>query len=243
MQQFVDIHIHILFGTDDGAQKIEQMQEMLDMAYQDGTRYICATPHYFPQIFGENQESANQAYAALEEYARKYPDLKLYRGNELYYTQENLQAAFESKCFRMADSRYLLLEFDPEIGFFDMRAALSSVAGRGMIPLLAHAERYDCLYKDAQRLDSLRYEERVCFQVNASSLLGNWGRKCAKFAAFLIKHGYACAIASDAHGVEHRKPILSEGYAFVSRKFGEETAQKLFYQNPLRILENKSLSR
>lgn len=243
MQNFIDLHMHILSHTDDGAEDKEQMYAMLDMAYEDGTRAICATPHFFPQFFGANREAADAAFTDLKEYSQKYPDLKLYRGNELYYTHENMQAAFEGECLRIADSRYLLLEFDPEIGFFDMRAALSAVIGRGMVPLLAHAERYACLYKEAQRLDTLCFDEHVCLQVNASSFFRGWGRKCAKFATYLLKNGYVSIIASDAHGTENRKPILSKGYEFVARKCGEATAQALFYENPLRILENKSLHR
>ncbi|MBO5789753.1 MAG: hypothetical protein J6V82_01495 [Clostridia bacterium] len=241
MPKFVDLHTHILSRTDDGALDKEQMYAMLDMAYEDGTRALCATPHYFPKLFGDNTEAADRAFAELVAYSAKYPDFTLYRGNELYYTHENVQAAFEGKCLRIADSRYLLLEFDPDIGFFDMRAALSAVAGRGMFPLLAHTERYTCLYKDPERLELLRAQECACFQVNASSLFGGWGRKCAKFALYLIKRGYASVVASDAHGTEQRKPILSGGYAFVARKFGEATAQMLFYENPLMILENKPL--
>ena len=40
MERFVDTHCHILSGVDDGAQTVEEMQQMLRMAYEDGFRYI-----------------------------------------------------------------------------------------------------------------------------------------------------------------------------------------------------------
>ena len=49
MERFVDTHCHILSGVDDGAQTVEEMQQMLRMAYEDGIRYIIATPHHHPR--------------------------------------------------------------------------------------------------------------------------------------------------------------------------------------------------
>ena len=40
-----DIHIHLLFGVDDGAKDEDEMHAILDAAYQAGTRVLCCTPH------------------------------------------------------------------------------------------------------------------------------------------------------------------------------------------------------
>lgn len=36
-----DIHIHLLFGVDDGAKDEDEMHAILDAAYQAGTRVLC----------------------------------------------------------------------------------------------------------------------------------------------------------------------------------------------------------
>ena len=41
----VDIHCHILHGIDDGAENFETALDMAELAIQNGTTEIIATPH------------------------------------------------------------------------------------------------------------------------------------------------------------------------------------------------------
>ena len=45
MENYIDIHTHILPGVDDGAQSPEMSLEMLRMAAGDGIGQIILTPH------------------------------------------------------------------------------------------------------------------------------------------------------------------------------------------------------
>ena len=54
-----DIHIHLLFGVDDGAKDEDEMHAILDAAYQAGTRVLCCTPHFHPGYFGDNYDKVN----------------------------------------------------------------------------------------------------------------------------------------------------------------------------------------
>ena len=45
---FVDIHHHLIYGLDDGAQTWEQTQQMLTQAGENGLRRSIATPHAEP---------------------------------------------------------------------------------------------------------------------------------------------------------------------------------------------------
>ena len=44
LDNFIDMHVHILPGVDDGAEDIKEMEEMLKIAYSEGIRCIIATP-------------------------------------------------------------------------------------------------------------------------------------------------------------------------------------------------------
>ena len=84
-----DIHIHLLFGVDDGAKDEDEMHAILDAAYQAGTRVLCCTPHFHPGYFGDNYDKVNAAFKRLSSYVQKtYPDMALYLGNELRYEPE-----------------------------------------------------------------------------------------------------------------------------------------------------------
>ena len=74
MASYFDLHSHLLFGVDDGAKTKEEMFAMLDMAYADGTRAICLTPHFSPYLFGDTYESSQDKIAYYFEQSKKYLD-------------------------------------------------------------------------------------------------------------------------------------------------------------------------
>ena len=45
---FVDMHHHLIYGIDDGAQTIEDMKNMILTACRNGAEEIVATPHATP---------------------------------------------------------------------------------------------------------------------------------------------------------------------------------------------------
>ena len=50
MSAFFDLHQHVLYGLDDGAQTKLEMQQMLVEAHKDGVRFLVATPHITPGL-------------------------------------------------------------------------------------------------------------------------------------------------------------------------------------------------
>ena len=141
--QFSDIHIHALYGCDDGAQMLEHMHQMVDFAYADGTRYMCLTPHYNPGYFGENFDKTNEAFQTLAQYTEeKYPDLHIALGNELRYNPGCVKWLTEGKCRSMNNSKYVLVDFFELEAKKNISDGLEKILNVGYIPVLAHAERY-----------------------------------------------------------------------------------------------------
>ena len=46
MNEFADIHIHLLPGVDDGARDLQEACAMARLAYESGTRVMVLTPHF-----------------------------------------------------------------------------------------------------------------------------------------------------------------------------------------------------
>jgi len=44
-----DLHNHLLFGVDDGAEKLEDTEAMLQDAVKNNIKVIAATPHMLPR--------------------------------------------------------------------------------------------------------------------------------------------------------------------------------------------------
>ena len=235
--RFAALHNHTLFGVDDGPETPEQMYEMLDAAWADGIGTICLTPHFHPGYFGENRARAAEAFEALRRYAaEKYPDMKLYLGNELRWSGECLNWLGSGDCRTLSDTDYVLVDFAASESEWNIVRALARLLNAGYKPVLAHAERYRNLSQQQIRALS---RDGVWIQMDVQSLFGVYGLGARLRCRQLLKQKLVDIAATDAHGMGRRDPILSRGYREVVRKYGEAYAGAIFAENPLLLLEGK----
>lgn len=225
-----DIHSHILYGVDDGAKDRADMLAILDNAYKNGVRLLCATPHYNPELFGYSRENEDAALNELCEYSReKYPDLKIHRGNEIFVYSGVPSFITESARKRsdFGDMANALVEFSSRISVSEISDTVSEISSLGLRPVIAHVERYKKITeKGIARLRLLG----AVITVNAKSVVGGNGGMACRFAKKLIKHGICDAVTSDAH-VAEEYDLLSAAYEFVLKKHGETVAERMFWSN------------
>ena len=247
MLETADIHCHMLGGVDDGAKDIDEMKQMIDIAYADGTRHICFTPHFKIYHFRNEDgikaynEQIDKSFASAKEYAsEKYPDLNLYLGNEVMYHSDVIDSADSYHCRRLNDSSYFLVEFQPNVSIYDMRNGITKILRKGYIPVVAHVERYlELLEKPNFAWELKQYG--ALLQVNASSVERMRIGKTAKFLKFLFKKSYVDVVASDSHNHNTYKPGLSKAVARITKLYGENVAKKVCLTTPLAILNNNKL--
>ena len=108
--QFIDIHNHILPCVDDGSQSLEQSIRMLKIAYQEGIRAICLTPHYMPPRYEMSVERLKKSRDLLQEtLIQEGIGIRLYLGHEIYYRQSTVEHILAGKALTLAESRYALV--------------------------------------------------------------------------------------------------------------------------------------
>lgn len=235
---FADMHCHILPGVDDGSEDMEQSLSMLDIAYNDGIRIIVATPHYHIGKVKVRKETVERKVLELAGLiADKYPGLKIYPGQEIYYYSEAIDAVKQDKATTMAGSQYVLLEFSISVSYEEIRDSIYESVTEGYRPIIAHAERYMCLIDDPDRAIRM-VEDGACIQINAGSVLGKTGHKVKKFCMYLLKQHMVHFVASDAHSDRTRAPRLRESERYIAKKFGQDYSRALFYENTVKILNN-----
>lgn len=233
---FTDIHSHMLGGVDDGARDEAEMLRMLDIAYTSGTRAICFTPHFAPGCFGDTRKKSEAAFAAAVAYgAERYPDMRLCLGNELLYHEGCVDALTNGECRTMNGTRRVLVDFPFDTPFVRIYSAMRDLLSSGFIPILAHAERYDCIKSPFKSLMELG-EMGVIIQVNSTSLCGAWGRRIRKKTIKLLKKHIPDLLASDCHRPDGRHPRLDESAAAVRRLCGEKYAKAILCDNPSDII-------
>ncbi len=235
----IDIHCHILPGIDDGSKYMEQTQSMIRIAYEDGIRQIIATPHYH---IGRAMAEYGQIESGVEKLQKwlntEGIDMTIYPGSEIYYFTEAMDMLGQHKLHTMAGGRCILMEFDPAVDFRKIQTAVNEANMNGYVPIVAHIERYMCMLEDMDRAIEL-IRMGALLQVNAQSVMGECGKDAQKYAKKVLKKKLISFVASDAHSDGRRRPVLSECYRYVAKKWGEEYALQVFRDNALAVIEDR----
>lgn len=233
---FADIHMHALYGCDDGAQSMHAMQSMIDAAYSDGTRYICLTPHFHLGYYGKNREKGDAAFTELLAYTKmKYGDLHLAIGNELYYTQSGEQWLQDGSCRTLNDTNYVLVDFSLNEKKRTISDAINRILNAGYHPILAHVERYRELSADMSFVLECR-QRGALIQIDSMSISGAFGFGAKRFARKILAHRLADFISSDAHDIEKRPPRISSAYEYIKKKYGHEYADAICFENAKKLI-------
>lgn len=209
-----DMHGHFLPGMDDGSKSVEESVAMLKLAKEQGISTVCATSHYYPvetvdAFLARREKSFQQLQKAIG--GQELPQILL--GAEVAYRQ-GIGNAEDIERLCIGQSRYLLLElpFTPwDNSMFRDIGNISNV--RGMIPVIAHIERYVHMQKP-EVLQKL-LEQDVLIQMNASALL-DWRTKGK--AVRWLKNGTVQLLGSDCHNLTTRPPNLGQALAYLEKK-------------------------
>lgn len=231
---YSDMHIHALFGVDDGAKTEEMMLAMVDAEYQDGVRFLCLTPHYHPGYFGDNRDAVLRAYEQLCRTAEvRWPDLKLGLGNELRYDRGCLSWLRDGLCHTMNGTNYVLVDFIEDEKNGRIHQALDRLLNAGYTPILAHAERYSRMKE--QDIREFR-ENGVLIQVDTQSLFRGFGFFIQRRCKTLLKSRLVDLAGSDAHDLSRRPPGISDFSKAIGNLCGKDYAAAICSANTAHAL-------
>lgn len=222
----IDIHTHLLPGVDDGSKDLQTSLELINELVNQGVTDIFVTPHFYSlRGFYHSYEKNLLIFEELKEVVkRENMDVNLYLGNEIFYNHQTIKYLKEGVITTLNESKYVLIEFS----FIDenesMMDAIKDLKDIGYIPIIAHPERYS-YFKELEEYKRLK-ESGAMFQINASSIVGDYGRKIKHFVKTLINEGLVDFVSSDIH--DFRRPNLSKAYEVIEREFSKDKAEQLF---------------
>jgi protein-tyrosine phosphatase len=232
----VDIHSHILWGMDDGADTRETSVAMLNVAANAGTTDIVATPHsnsrykYEPETIDGRIADLNAEFAGR---------IKVHRGCDFHLSYENIEDALANpRKYTVNGKHFLLVEFaDMQVPQGTTRI-FEQLMQADMFPIITHPERNPILSK---KLDDLtKWVNLGAFvQVTARSLEGGFGGTARDAGWKMISRGIVHFVASDAHDPEFRAPRLDKAFKLVAAKYGEDAADLLCESNPFAVVEGR----
>lgn len=234
----IDIHSHVIYGVDDGAQTIEDSVALVRMAAESGTTDLVATPHCNP-AYPYKPELLRERLAEIAEASGNV--LRLYLGCDFYLSYDNIQDAIANPSkYTINQKSYLLVEFSDLLVFRNTGEIFERLQDAGMTPVVTHPERNALI---RQRLDDLAswVEKGAFVQITGQSLLGTFGRQAREFCGTLLDRRLVHFVASDAHDIERRPPKLDGAYALLKKQYGEDFAEALCVTNPAAVLIGEAL--
>ncbi len=224
----IDIHTHILPGIDDGSSSVDESIEMISMLYKQGVDTIVTTPHFyigemdFDDFLRSRQEAFDSVLSAIKEMSQRP---KLVSGAEVqFYSELYSMNGVENLC--IGGSRYLLVEMPFVKWTQHTYNALSRLYwDKGIIPIVAHVERYFSIQRDDGIIGKLR-DANALIQMSGRYLISRCTRKKA---LDLVDMGAIDFVASDCHGVNERKPNMGKAYEVMLKKIGTKGIEGLEY--------------
>ena len=232
IQGLTDMHTHFVYGVDDGAQTYEDMKAMLDMAHANRIATLYGTSHRTP---GMQQFHRNTYHEHLEEAraycAEKGYPITLYAGAEILYTPA-LRNYVERKPLRtLGDTPYVLMEFVPDVTYKEAEEGVSLLENNGYLPILAHIERYPCLFSHS-RAYRLKDTHDVLFQVNCGTVIKGMGFFKTRTIQKWFRDELIDCVSSDMHNCGDRRNRMAEAKKILEKEYGEAYARKLTTWEP-----------
>lgn len=235
----IDIHCHILPAIDDGPDDLHTALEMFSIAEKDGITQIVATPHYRHGGSPTLKDIENTIQTVRGALDRKGIAVQLHGGADIRLSYELLEGMSKREIPTIGNSRYFLLEL-PDLMPPHLDNFLFEVRVRGYVPVITHPERNYGLLSAPQKIGPLRAAGAL-FQITAMSVTGKLGRQVRKFTEHLLKIHFVDFIATDAHSVDRRPPLLSPAYHETSRILDKQEADRIFFANPEAVMANREL--
>ena len=228
----IDLHCHLLPGVDDGSRSVEQSVRVLTTMRESGVTAVCLTPHHTVGRLSRGLPPEHDT--AFEVLSAAAPaEVALHRGVELMLDRAVPPELADHPEVRLGGTRYILVEFTRLTALSSIANALHQIGQLGMVPVLAHPERYAaCTLESARHWKSLG----AVMQVDATTVLTSRGR--GRRARELLADGLADIIAADNHGDDR---LITAGYRFLCEAGGSSQADYLARRNPAAILADAEL--
>lgn len=241
----IDLHVHILPDLDDGPRTLEEALEMARVAVADGITTMVATPHLFRRRSVDLQEHiapdrVRQAVAHFnEQLAEENIDLTVLPGCEVPLFPEIIKFFDASRILTINDGqRYICLEMPDSVIPPATEDIIFQLSSRGITPIITHPERNPIFFEMPQKLK--RFISLGCLaQITARSLTRGFGWGVARFTKKLVKQGLVHIMATDAHSVGRRPPVMQEALKKLSRLVGESQAWDMVATTPERIIQSR----
>ncbi len=234
----IDLHSHILPGIDDGAPNWAASMAIAEMAAQDGIEVMAATPHFMPGLYDNNTPEVMSLVDQLNDrLADKGVNLTVVCGGDVHIRPDLLSVLRSGEVPTIHGSQYFL--FEPSHITVPQRLAdlVHNLHAGGFEPILTHPERLKWIEGKYDLMCELE-KSGVWMQITCGSLTGRFGKRPKYWAERMLAEGRVKILATDAHNVTSRPPLMAEAFDIAVREVGLDEARNLVLTRPLAVLDH-----
>jgi protein-tyrosine phosphatase len=234
----IDLHCHILPGIDDGAPDRAVAVAMARCAAADGITHIACTPHIYPGLYENNRDGIAAAIAVFREVlAEEGIALTLAIGADTHLTPDLVADIQARRVPTLNDSRYLLFEPPHHVAPPRLEESVFGLLAAGIVPVLTHPERLSWISTHYDVFARL-VRGGTLMQITAGSLTGRFGRNPKYWAERMLDEGLVHLLATDAHHIDKRPPLLAEAREAAAKRVGATEATHLVLTRPRGIYDD-----
>ncbi|MBE9398394.1 capsular biosynthesis protein [Pontibacterium sp. N1Y112] len=234
----IDLHSHLLPGIDDGARSLDESLQLARMAVADGITHITFTPHIHPGRYDNSVNTIEPVFLKLQQALKDEAiPLTVAMSGEVRLSAEVLMLVAQNQVPFLGEwegKQVMLLELPHSHIPPGSDKLVKWLLDRNILPMIAHPERNKDIMRDLDMIAP--FVEMGClFQITAMSVAGGFGVPAAQRSMEILEKGWATVLATDAHNLDRRPPVLSGGFAAARAVVGEEAASALVFDNPRAI--------
>ena len=235
---FTDLHCHLLYAHDDGADDPGEALAMARALVEVGFGAAAPSPHA-----GRSYPGAEAAERRLEELRGLLGEnevaLELFSNAENYLDAEFLEAERAGQGRHLAGTRYVLVETPYETPMPALPEIIFQLRRKGVRPIFAHPERCAEFQEPGRAEAAVR--GGALLQLNLGSLWGRYGRSVRKTARRLLDAGLYAIAASDLHEAEDAARWLGRAIEELEKEAGAPGMRRLLEENPARIVRGEEI--
>jgi protein-tyrosine phosphatase len=232
---FVDLHCHWVAAIDDGARSADEGLAMLRGLHQAGFDSVVATPHMRPGMFDNDRAGIERAFSAMRPIlsAIETP-LTVHLSSEHFFDDVVFGRLMRGEGVPYPGGKAALVEFGA--GAFPVRVQhrFSDLRRAGLIPVLAHPERYEPVWRDDSCLEDI-LDAGAHLLLDVCALTGKYGRAPQRAAEKLLEEEAYEAACSDAHKPRDIDEVV-RAIDRLESLVGAEEAKRLLADAPRAIL-------
>ena len=204
LEDYVDIHSHLLPGIDDGSKDFGMTVELIQSLKKIGFSQFTATPHIIKSIWDNSKPQIEELASATFKNLREVGIENPMRVAAEYMMDGSFSKLVESGSLLTIKDNYVLVEMsyiNPPMQLYDI---LFEIRVAGCQPILAHPERYLFYHSNFDEYKKLK-KAGCLLQLNLLSTVGYYGSNVANAAQQLLEKGMVDLTGSDVHHQNHIK--------------------------------------